>query len=109
MRCGSCRIPQAESRCEAFPGPRTGHSSGGLLEARKIASMAEVYHVPITPHGVASTLGSAPSSIQLPRSQQPRAREIAGWGADGCGPGGELGLFAGLAQSSVLFLSPLLR
>ena len=31
--------------------------AGGLLEARKIASMAEVYHVPIAPHGVASTLG----------------------------------------------------
>jgi galactonate dehydratase len=30
---------------------------GGLLEARKIASMAEVYHIPIAPHGVASTLG----------------------------------------------------
>jgi galactonate dehydratase len=31
--------------------------AGGLLEARKIASLAEVYHVPIAPHGVASTLG----------------------------------------------------
>jgi galactonate dehydratase len=31
--------------------------AGGLLEARKIASMAEVFHVPIAPHGVASTLG----------------------------------------------------
>jgi galactonate dehydratase len=30
---------------------------GGLLEARKIAAMAEVYHIPIAPHGVASTLG----------------------------------------------------
>jgi galactonate dehydratase len=30
---------------------------GGLLETRKIASMAEVYHIPIAPHGVASTLG----------------------------------------------------
>jgi galactonate dehydratase len=31
--------------------------AGGLLEGRKIASMAEIYHVPIAPHGVASTLG----------------------------------------------------
>lgn len=31
--------------------------AGGLLEARKIASLAEIYHVPIAPHGVASTLG----------------------------------------------------
>jgi galactonate dehydratase len=30
---------------------------GGLLESRKIAAMAEVYHIPIAPHGVASTLG----------------------------------------------------
>lgn len=30
---------------------------GGLLETRKIAAMAEVYHIPIAPHGVASTLG----------------------------------------------------
>ena len=30
---------------------------GGLLEARKIASLAEIYHVPIAPHGVASPLG----------------------------------------------------
>ena len=30
---------------------------GGLLEGRKIAAMAEVYHVPIAPHGVATTLG----------------------------------------------------
>jgi galactonate dehydratase len=31
--------------------------AGGLLEARKIASLAELYHVPIAPHGGASTLG----------------------------------------------------
>ncbi len=31
--------------------------AGGLLEGRKIAAMAETYHVPIAPHGVASTLG----------------------------------------------------
>ena len=31
--------------------------AGGLLEGRKIASMAEVYHIPIAPHGVASNLG----------------------------------------------------
>ena len=30
---------------------------GGLLEARKIAAMAEVYHVPIAPHGTATALG----------------------------------------------------
>jgi galactonate dehydratase len=30
---------------------------GGLLEARKIAAMAEIYHVPIAPHGVATPLG----------------------------------------------------
>ena len=30
---------------------------GGLLESRKMAALAEVYHIPIAPHGVASTLG----------------------------------------------------
>lgn len=30
---------------------------GGLLEARKIAAMAEVYHVPIAPHGTNTNLG----------------------------------------------------
>jgi galactonate dehydratase len=30
---------------------------GGLYESRKIAAMAEVYHIPIAPHGVATTLG----------------------------------------------------
>ncbi len=30
---------------------------GGLMESRKIAAMAEVYHIPIAPHGVASSLG----------------------------------------------------
>jgi L-alanine-DL-glutamate epimerase-like enolase superfamily enzyme len=30
---------------------------GGLLETRKIATMAEIYHIPIAPHGVASPLG----------------------------------------------------
>jgi galactonate dehydratase len=32
---------------------------GGLLETRKIASLAEVYSIPIAPHGVASPLGQA--------------------------------------------------
>ena len=30
---------------------------GGLWESRKIAAMAEVYHIPIAPHGVATRLG----------------------------------------------------
>lgn len=30
---------------------------GGLLEGKKIAALAEIYHVPVAPHGVASTLG----------------------------------------------------
>lgn len=30
---------------------------GGLWEGRKIAAMSEVYHIPIAPHGVATTLG----------------------------------------------------
>lgn len=30
---------------------------GGLLETKKIASMAEIYHIPIAPHGTASHLG----------------------------------------------------
>jgi galactonate dehydratase len=30
---------------------------GGLLESRKIAAMAEVYNIPIAPHGMASPLG----------------------------------------------------
>jgi L-alanine-DL-glutamate epimerase-like enolase superfamily enzyme len=30
---------------------------GGLLESRKIAAMAEVYGVPIAPHGTATPLG----------------------------------------------------
>jgi len=32
--------------------------TGGLLESRKIASMAEVYSVPVAPHGVASPLAT---------------------------------------------------
>ena len=32
---------------------------GGLLETRKIAAMAEVYGIPMAPHGVASPLGQA--------------------------------------------------
>jgi L-alanine-DL-glutamate epimerase-like enolase superfamily enzyme len=32
--------------------------TGGLLEARKIAAMAEIYSVPMAPHGVASALGT---------------------------------------------------
>jgi galactonate dehydratase len=32
--------------------------TGGLLEARKIAAMAEVYSIPMAPHGVASPLGT---------------------------------------------------
>jgi galactonate dehydratase len=32
--------------------------TGGLLEGRKIAAMAEVYSIPIAPHGVASPLGT---------------------------------------------------
>jgi galactonate dehydratase len=31
---------------------------GGLLESRKIAAMAEVYHIPIAPHGMTSPLGT---------------------------------------------------
>jgi galactonate dehydratase len=32
---------------------------GGLLESRKMAALAEVYHIPIAPHGVATKLGIA--------------------------------------------------
>lgn len=32
--------------------------TGGLLEARKIASMAETYSIPVAPHGVASPLAT---------------------------------------------------
>jgi galactonate dehydratase len=32
--------------------------TGGLLESRKIASMAEVYAIPVAPHGVASPLAT---------------------------------------------------
>jgi L-alanine-DL-glutamate epimerase-like enolase superfamily enzyme len=32
--------------------------TGGLLEARKIAAMAETYFVPVAPHGVASPLAT---------------------------------------------------
>jgi len=32
--------------------------TGGLLEGRKIAALAEVYYVPVAPHGVASPLGT---------------------------------------------------
>ena len=32
--------------------------TGGLLETRKIAAMAEVYSIPMAPHGVASPLGT---------------------------------------------------
>jgi galactonate dehydratase len=33
--------------------------TGGLLEGRKIAALAEIYFVPMAPHGVASALGTA--------------------------------------------------
>jgi L-alanine-DL-glutamate epimerase-like enolase superfamily enzyme len=32
--------------------------TGGLLESRQIASMAEVYSIPVAPHGVASPLAT---------------------------------------------------
>ena len=32
--------------------------TGGLLEGRKIAGLAELYYVPVAPHGVASPLGT---------------------------------------------------
>ena len=32
--------------------------TGGLLEGRKIAALAELYYVPVAPHGVASPLGT---------------------------------------------------
>jgi galactonate dehydratase len=32
--------------------------TGGLLEGRKIAAMAEIYSIPIAPHGVATALGT---------------------------------------------------
>jgi len=32
--------------------------TGGLLETRKIAAMAEVYNIPMAPHGVATPLGT---------------------------------------------------
>ena len=32
--------------------------TGGLLEGRKIAALAEIYFVPMAPHGVASALGT---------------------------------------------------
>lgn len=32
--------------------------TGGLLEGRKIAEMAETYNIPVAPHGVASPLGT---------------------------------------------------
>ncbi|MGC2402988.1 MAG: mandelate racemase/muconate lactonizing enzyme family protein [Acidobacteriaceae bacterium] len=32
--------------------------TGGLLETRKIAAMAEIYSIPMAPHGVASPLGT---------------------------------------------------
>jgi galactonate dehydratase len=32
--------------------------TGGLLEGRKIAALAEMYYVPVAPHGVASPLGT---------------------------------------------------
>jgi galactonate dehydratase len=31
--------------------------AGGLMEGKKVAAMAEVYAIPIAPHGVATTLG----------------------------------------------------
>jgi galactonate dehydratase len=32
--------------------------TGGLLEGRKIAALAELYYIPVAPHGVASPLGT---------------------------------------------------
>ena len=48
------RFPSVSAKSEHQPDMA---KCGGLLETRKIAAMAEIYHIPIAPHGVASTLG----------------------------------------------------
>jgi len=49
-------LPYLEKQAASIIQPDMA-KAGGLLEGRKIASMAEVYHIPIAPHGVATTLG----------------------------------------------------
>src|SRR5438270_13874485 len=40
--------------------------TGGLLEGRKIAAMAEIFSIPIAPHGVATALGRLPTCSPIP-------------------------------------------
>jgi L-alanine-DL-glutamate epimerase-like enolase superfamily enzyme len=51
-------LGQAVMSDGAFPIQPDVSKIGGLLETRKIAAMAEVYSIPIAPHGVASPLGT---------------------------------------------------
>ncbi|MCC6858255.1 MAG: mandelate racemase/muconate lactonizing enzyme family protein [Bryobacterales bacterium] len=49
-------LPYLEKQAASIIQPDMA-KAGGLWEGRKIAAMAEVYHIPIAPHGVATTLG----------------------------------------------------
>jgi galactonate dehydratase len=51
-------LGQAAMAYGALPIQADVSKTGGLLETRKIAAMAEVYSIPIAPHGVASPLGT---------------------------------------------------
>ena len=51
-------LGQAAMAHGAFPIQAEVSKTGGLLETRKIAAMAEVYPLSIAPHGVASPLGT---------------------------------------------------
>ena len=52
---------------------------GGLLETRKIASMAEVYGIPIAPHGTATQLGKMAMSHICATVPNFRIQEWAMW------------------------------
>jgi galactonate dehydratase len=53
-------IPYLENRCLDILQPDCCHS-GGISQIKKIATLAEAYHVPLAPHCTASNLGIAAS------------------------------------------------
>ncbi len=53
-------IPYLEERCIDVLQPDCGHT-GGITQMRKIATLAETYHVPLAPHCTRSELGLSAS------------------------------------------------
>jgi len=52
-----------ELRCGDFIQPDVSHA-GGIMEVKKIAAMAEMYHIPICPHNPSGPVANA-ATLQL--------------------------------------------